>query len=488
MHIGRKVWLRPAESSDRLDAMSEEKAGDLKRVIGFWGGTALIVGITIGSGIFRKPGTLAQNLPHPWVILSLWMSLGAICLFGALTVAELASMLPKTGGSYVFLRAAYGDSSAFVFGWLYLMVTAPAGIGALAMFFAELLLGVLGKNPHDLAWWVIPSIASGAIVFFSLANLLGALFGAAIQSLFTFIKVGALVLIMLASIFLSHGSFSHFGGGKPIEFGKLGGGIAGVIWAYDGWIAVSMIAGEVMAPEKLLKRIIVFGMLAIVVLYVGANLAYFYAMPLNAMAAQKEFVPQKLMADALNPTMGTAISFCIMCSVLGALSGNVLAKPRVSYALAQDGLTFRFLGWAHPRWSSPYAAILIQAAVAVAIVFYMANFDDITTYFVVVEWFALLFTVGAVFVLRKKMPDAPRPFRTPGYPWVPLLFIVGTALGLAAIVWGELQNTKIVDGKSVPAPNYSPLWGLLIAAAGFPVFWIWKRVTGGNAAATKQTV
>src|SRR5947207_6741344 len=128
--------------------------GELRRVIGFWGGTALIIGITIGSGIFRKPGTLATNLPNPWVILGLWTAFGAICIFGALAVAELASMLPKTGGSYVFLRAAYGDSSAFVFGWIYLMITAPAGIGALAQFFAELLLGVFGYDPKVVPRWV----------------------------------------------------------------------------------------------------------------------------------------------------------------------------------------------------------------------------------------------------------------------------------------------------------------------------------------------
>jgi amino acid transporter len=447
--------------------MSVPAGGELRRVIGFWGGTALIIGITIGSGIFRKPGTLAGNLPNPWVILGLWSALGAICVFGALAVAELASMLPKTGGSYVFLRAAYGDSAAFVFGWIYLVITAPAGVGALAQFFAELLLGVLGYDLKALPHWVIPSIASAAIVLLSVANLLGAAWGSAIQGLFTFIKVAALCAIMLVGLFLSHGSFGHFGGGKPVEAGKLGGGIAGVIWAYDGWIAVSMIAGEVVAPDKLMKRIIIFGMAAIVFLYVGANIAYIHAMPLDQMALVKASVPQKLMSEALGPGLGTAVTFCIMCSVLGALSGNVLAKPRVSYALAKDGLTFGFLGMAHPRWASPYAAILIQSAVAIVLVFILDNFDVLTTYFVVVEWSALLFTVGAVLVLRRKMPDAPRPFRTPGYPWIPLLFLLGTVLGLGAIVWGEIQQ---------PKPNYSPLWGLLIAASGFPIFWIWKRL------------
>lgn len=467
--------------------MPGSPAGELRRVIGFWGGASLIIGITIGSGIFRKPGTLAANIPNPWLILGLWSALGVICIFGALAVAELASMLPKTGGSYVFLRAAYGDSAAFVFGWLYLMVTAPAGIGALAMFFAELLLGVLGKSPQTSPPGTVPIIASGAILFFSAANLFGAALGSALQGIFTAIKVAALGVLMAVALGLGHGSFSHLAEAHPVAPEKLGIGIAGVIWAYDGWIAVSMIAGEVVAPERLLKRIIVFGMLAIVFLYLGANVAYIYAMPLDAMAAQKEYVPQKLVSDAVGPKLGTAISVGIMCSVVGALSANVLAKPRVSYALAQDGLTFRFLGKVHPRWSSPYVAILIQAAVAVALVLGLRNFDDLTTYFVVVEWSALLFTVGAVFVLRRRLPDLPRPFRTPGYPWIPLLFILGTMAGLSAIVWTELRKTDVIGGIVVPAPNYSPLYGLLIALAGFPVFWMWRRFRGRAGASVSRS-
>src|SRR5262252_4549253 len=148
--------------------------GELRRVIGFWGGTALIIGITIGSGIFRKPGTLATNLPNPWVILGLWSALGAICIFGALAVAELASMLPKTGGSYVFLRAAYGDSSAFVFGWLYLLVATPAAIGALATFFAELLLELSGRDPARAGPWAVPVLAAATILVLSAVNVRGA--------------------------------------------------------------------------------------------------------------------------------------------------------------------------------------------------------------------------------------------------------------------------------------------------------------------------
>jgi amino acid transporter len=450
--------------------MSGPAQGDLRRVIGFWGGTALIVGIVIGAGIFRKPYTLASDVGHPGVILALWIGFGLVSICGALALAELASMMPRTGGAYVYLRAAYGDGAAFVFGWIYLLVATPAAVGALGTFFAELLLGLL-KVDLAKAGWVLPGIGAGTIALLTVVNLIGTRFGSAVQSVFTLVKVAALFLLIFAS-FAHGGSFSHLEGGRTVDFASFGKGVASVIWAYDGWIAVSMIAGEIVGAERIMRRVIVVGMLVIAGLYVFANIGYIFALPLGEMAVSKGGVPQRILGEAFGPWAGSLIGAAIMCSVFGALNGNVLAKPRVPYALAQDGLTFSFLGRAHPRWSTPYSAILIQSAMAVAMVFLLRDpkeptllFDKLTTYFVVVEWAALLFAVGAVFVLRRKMPDAPRPFMTPGYPWVPLFFLVGATVGLTAIVWGEVK-----------AENWTPIWGLLIALAGFPVHAVWRRL------------
>ena len=252
---------------------------------------------------------------------------------------------------------------------------------------------------------------------------------------------------------------------RHLDGGGLARAVASVIWTYDGWIAVSMIAGEVVAPERLMKRIIIIGMLVIVTLYIGANLAYLYMMPVSIMAQQKEAIARTVMTEIAGPTAGVVILLAIMTSVFGALNGNLLAKPRVAYAMARDGLTFSFLGKIHPRWSTPWAALLIQGLVAIIMVLVLRDFDTLTTYFVVVEWAALIFAVGAVFVLRRKMAEAPRPFSTPGYPWVPLLFVVGTIVGVSAIVWGEFQ-----------VGNFSPIYGLGIALAGFPVHQLWKRL------------
>jgi APA family basic amino acid/polyamine antiporter len=448
---------------------------DLKRVIGFWGGTALIVGITIGSGIFLKPPRIANQVANPQAILALWVAFGVISIAGALTLAELSSMIPKTGGVYVYLREAYGDGAAFVFGWIYLLVTTPATIGALGSAFAHFSLQLFDVPIQP---WRLPAIGIPAIVVLVLANLFGARLGAGIQRLFTAVKVAALVAIIGGSFLLGRGSLGHVTGG-PVEARGFATAVADVIWTYDGWIAVSMIAGEVVAPEKLMKRIIVVGMLVIVALYVGANVAYFYMMPLDVMKGESSGIARTVMTSIAGPWAGTAIVACILCSVFGALNGNVLAKPRVSYAMAQDRLTFGFLGRPHPRWSTPHAAILIQGGMAVLLMLGFSIFSDkpgdlfdyLTTYFVVVEWFALLFSVGAVFILRRRMPDAERPFRTPGYPVVPLLFIVGTTVGLGAIVWGEWTRG-----------NRTPVYGLLIAVAGFPVYSLWRRFAGARLA------
>jgi amino acid transporter len=441
--------------------VSQPPPAELRRVVGFWGGTALIVGITIGSGIFRTPPTIAGLVPDPLVIMTLWVAFGVISLCGALTVAELSSMLPKSGGAYVFLREAYGDAAAFVFGWMYVLVTTPASVAALATVFAEFLLSLLNQPPVPAT---IQVIAIAAIASLTFANVLGAQVGAAVSGATTLVKVAALVAIILGAFLLGEGSTANLVNGAPVRGEGLARAMASVVWTYDGWIAVSMIAGEVVAPERLMKRIIISGMFVIVTLYIGANLAYFYMMPIDVLAQQKAAVARTVMQSIAGPFGGAAILLAMMTSVFGALNGNFLAYPRITYAMARDGLTFGFLGRIHRRWSSPWLAVLIEGVAAVVLVLVLRDFDRLTTFFIVVQWAALVIAVAAIFVLRRKMPDMPRPFRTPGYPWVPLGFVVGTAVGVSAIIWGEID-----------AGNYSPLFGLLIAAAGFPVHHLWRR-------------
>ena len=437
------------------------QAPDLRRVIGLGGGIALIVGITIGSGIFRTPPTIAGLVPNPLVIMGLWTAFGLISICGALAVAELTSLLPQAGGVYVFLREAYGDAAAFVFGWLYVLITTPTTVAALSVVFAEFLLNLLGLAVDA----KVQLIAIASIVVLTGANILGARVGTAVSGVTTIVKCTALAAIILGAFLLGRGSVSHITEGGAVSSSGLARAVAAVIWTYDGWVAVSMIAGEVVAPERLMKRIIIIGMLAIVTLYIGANLAYLFMMPVGVMAQQQEAFALTVMTAFGGPAGGTLIMLAIMTSILGALNGNLLAKPRVAYAMGRDGLTFAFLGKVHPRWSTPWTAQLVVGAVAIVMVLALRDYDALITYFVVIEWAALIFAVGALFVLRRRLADAPRPFRTPAYPWVPLLFVVGTVVGLSAIVWGQVQ-----------VGNYAPIYGLAIALAGFPVHHLWKRL------------
>src|SRR5205809_2623583 len=284
--------------------MIQSPPHDLRRVIGLAGGTALIVGITIGSGIFRTTPTIAAPVPSRLVVMGLWTAFSLISSCGALAVAELSSLLPEAGGVYVFLREAYGDAAAFVFGWLYVLVTTPTAVAALATVFAEFLLNLLGM-PVDAR--AVQMIAIAAIITLTCANVLGARVGAAVSEVTTLVKVTALAAIILGAFLLGHGSLSHITERGVIEGGGLARAVASVFWTYDGWIAVSMIAGEVVAPERLMKRIIIVGMLVIVTLYICANLAYLYMMPVGVMAQPTEAMARSVLTAIAGPPGAVAL-------------------------------------------------------------------------------------------------------------------------------------------------------------------------------------
>lgn len=434
-----------------------DKGPELQRGIGLWGGISLIVGITIGSGIFRTPGTIAQQIGDPRVVLGLWVLFGLVSLCGALSVAELSSMLPRTGGVYVYLRAAYGDSSAFVFGWLYLLVAGPAGLGALATFALELLAQFF---PGTLAADGLAArfVATGLILALTAANLAGLRWGTAIQYVLTAIKVATILAVVLLAFGSMKGDVAHFAAGGSVTGPAVAGVMAAILFTYDGWVQVSLVAGEISSAEKRMKTIIVGGMLAIIALYLAANLAYVYMFPQSEIAGEK-VVAAKLVGAVVGDWGATAVKLGILASVMGALNGNILARPRVTVALAADGLTFA------PFRRLPLA-LGIQTAVAIGLIFALRSFDTLIGYFVATESLALLGTVAALFVLRRKLPDAERPFRVPLYPWTPILFLAGMTAGLVILSAGEAMQGK-----------WHTLGGTAIVLAGYPVYWIWRRLT-----------
>ena len=448
---------------------SEVKVTDLKRTIGFWGGTAIVVGCVIGSGIFRTPSSIAHVLQDPPLIIALWIGAGLLCLCGALTLAELGTMMPKTGGTYVFLRAAYGDAAAFTFGWLYIVAAIPSGLAALAAFFGELILHLYGIEQAAQSGVVIQIIASAMLIVLSLINIRGVELGTFVQTSFTVIKTIAVALVIFVAFILLKGQINNF---APVEGGVtqnggfygLAAAVAFVFWTYNGWVYIGYVAGELENPEKRIKPILITGVLIIMSLYVLANLAYLYIYPIKTMTSK--MVAQDLVSLAFGPAGGFIVSLAIIMSVFGATNGTILTNSRVAYAMSRDSLTFSFLGHVNPRWATPDISIIIQGTIAVLMVNWLGNYEAITSYFVVVEWSALIFTIAAVYVLRKKLPNEPRPYHVPGYPWIPLIFVVGTSLGLTAIV---LSRIKLND-------DYDPLFGLIIAALGFPIYYIWQAI------------
>ncbi len=447
-------------------------ATDLRPGIGFWGGVAIIVGSVIGSGVFRTPAVIASNLPDPFLIMALWVAIGIVSLCGALTMGELAALLPRTGGTYVYLRAAYGDAFAFVFGWLYLLAATPSGMAALSTAFGERLGELAYGAGATVPAGFVPAVGIGAIVLFSAVNIAGVRLGSAVQGTLAVVKVSALFALIGGVALFGHGRAEGSlapaaGGGRILELaagGGLAAAVAQVIFTYNGWIYVSLVAGEIREPGRRIGRMILVAMSVIIAVYVGANACYHYMLPPGRIAAQK-FVAVGVMEMIAGPAGAQIMGLCIIGSILGALNGVILAKSRVPYALSRDGLGFAAVGRCHPRFATPYVSIVVQGIVATVVVLVLRTFPRITTYYVVVEWSALIFGIAAVFVLRRRMPDAPRPFRTPGYPWVPLVFVVGTTVSLAAIVWSGVREG-----------NFAPLVGLGISLAGFPVYAVWRRL------------
>jgi basic amino acid/polyamine antiporter, APA family len=410
----------------------------LPRTLGIWSSVALVVGITIGSGIFRSPAGVAQKVPNPMLMIGLWVLGGAITLCGALSLAELAAALPETGGIYAYLREGWGRLPAFLFGWSELILIRASALGGIAVVFGEYLLRSFGIDPaeHVLA---SRALSAGAIGFAAVANILGARVGAAIVGVATWMKFSALALLVLAAFALgsSHGAaVGHLttSTGAPIALGAMGLAVVSILWAYDGWADLSFASGEVTDPQRNLPRAIIFGTLAIIALYVLTNIAYLYVSPVEAVAKSP-----LVAADTMFALFGRAgvvlVSIFVMISSFSSLNGSMLASPRVFFAMADDGLLFRPIAKVHPRYQTPYVAILVAALLGAALVM-SRSFERLTDTFVLAIWPFYALGVAAIYRLRRSRPDLARPYRAIGYPIVPALFI----LAVAAFVVNSLIN------------------------------------------------
>jgi basic amino acid/polyamine antiporter, APA family len=431
----------------------------LPRRIGLVEALAVVVGTTIGSGIFRSPASIANRLPSPTAFIAVWVVGGVLALCGALTLAEVASALPRTGGIYVMLQEGWGDLAGFLFGWSELVMIRAAALGAVATTFAEYALRLFGSTHAESD--VVHHVAAVAIVVFALLNVVGVKWSTMLLGWTTLAKYGALVFIVGAAVFV--GSSTH-GVSSPAPVGTVttsafGIALVAVLWAYDGWADLSFIGGEVTTPEKTLPRALIYGTLAVIVIYVAANLAYIAVLPISRIQTSP-----LVAADVAQQLVGSwgvsLVSIAIVLATIGTLNASLLTTPRIFFAMADDGLLFRAIADVHPKYKTPYRAILLSAGLGVVFVL-LGTFDQLADTFItaIVPFYAL--SVAAIFPLRRRATYQP-PYRVPGYPIVPALFVLATLYILAS---------AIVD----PRTRWGTLAVLGGALAGIPVYYIARR-------------
>jgi APA family basic amino acid/polyamine antiporter len=427
---------------------------DLPRRIGVWGGSAIMVGLMIGSGIFRTPASIAQEMGNPLLILLLWLAGGMLSLFGALTYAELATLFPHAGGLYVFLQRGLGNRVAFTFGWTYMLLVQPLAIASIATVFAEHLNGLLG-NRLD-----VRAITCAVAILLTAVNVTGIRRGAGIAVILTGLKVIALALIVGVALALTKGNVSHF---TPTEAPKpllvaLTPVLAAILWTYDGWSDAAALAGEIKEPQKQLPRMFLLGTTLVIALYVAVNAVYIWIIPLSAMRETATVAPL-VMEHLLGSAGRHTVTVMILISTLGAAHGSIIVGARVTYAQARDRLLFAGLGRIHPTYQTPYVALWVQAALSCVMVIWLERFERMIGGFVFTIWIFYGLAAVAVIVVRVRRPDLPRPYRCWGYPVVPLVFILSAA---AVTVLAIIDSPK----------DTIPWLGILLA--GVPAYWLWQ--------------
>jgi basic amino acid/polyamine antiporter, APA family len=399
---------------------------------------------------------VAARLGEPGPVLLAWVLGGCIALFGALTYAELAAAMPRSGGVFAYLLEGFGSLPAFLFGWSELTVIRASALGAISTIFAEYLGYFIRLSPEQ-----VRLVAAGAVLLVGAINYVGARRAAVVMNLVTLAKYGALAGLALLAFTAGDGSASHFtpawGGG--VNLSLIGTALIAIMWTYDGWADLSFMGGEVKDPARTFPLALIMGTAGIVLVYLLINVAYIYLVPLPEMASAK--LVAATAADHI-PLLagkgGAVVSAIVMVSCFGGLNGSMMTGPRIFFAMADRGLFFRGLARVSPRFESPSVAIWL--ATALGIVYVLLNdFQQLADKFILGIWPFYALAVAAVFVLRRTRPDMPRPYRTWGYPVVPILFLLASVGMVVNALWTDPVNTGVTFG---------------IILAGVPVYYAWR--------------
>jgi len=455
-------------------AASERSNFELKRQIGLYAATAITVGNIIGSGIFRSPHSVAQELPGFTPVILAWIVGGVLSICGSLVLTELAVRHPRTGGLYVFIREGFGDAWAFVFGWANLWVIKPTVIASITSVFALYFCQVMGWG-HGAEF----TVGCAAIFLLTVINWLGVKEGAATQSLFTTAKVIGIAALCVAAFTLPS---TH--PPNPVEH-AVAAGNAGhplllafalsmitILFAYDGWTDSTYVAGEVLEPQRNMPIAILGGTWLVIAVYVVTNFAYYHVLGPNEVASY-EAVGSETISRLLGTWGMRALAVLVAVSTFGTTNGAILTGPRVTQAAAADGLLWKPLAALDRKRETPSTALWIQAVLSCLWLRAASGFEDVSGWFVTTSWAFYAVTTATIFVQRareKRGEQGVATYRTPLFPLTPLVFLIVTAI----IIWSDFSNSGSIPGTPIPRA----MAGVLIAATGFPVYWLWRGRRG----------
>lgn len=460
---------------------TNQKSPELIRGLGPWAAAAIVVGTMVGTGIFIKPGSMAQAAGTVGLVTLAWIIGGVLSLLGALSAAELGAAIPEAGGTYAYMNRAYGPVWGFVFGWTYSIIGAPTSIATIAaglLQFASFLFPVIATPLHVFHFnslfthapstfaftWAQP-LAVVAIALITFVNYFGVRLGGRVQVVLTIIKIAAVVAIIFIGFLFGKGTVANFRSASAVSsMGHLGltaglmTAVASALWAYDGWINLTFVGSEIKNPERNIPLSLIAGVMAVAAIFIAMSVACFYVLPFSQAAASPH-IASDVVARATGASSATWLTIIMMICALGTLNSSILTNARVDYAMARDGLFFRVVRGVHPRFRTPANALVFQGILASALAL-SGTFDDLSYLYVFLVWIFYAAQTAGLIVLRYKDPNMPRPYKTWGYPVLPFLFILGA---LALTVNSLMQR----PGRS--------LMGIVVMLIGLIFYARWRK-------------
>ncbi|WP_049761905.1 APC family permease [Candidatus Korobacter versatilis] len=453
-------------------ASNKPEKPTLVRGMSFLDAVLLLVGGIIGSGLFLTSSDVAKTTYTPLIFMSAWIVGGIVSLLACLSVAELGSMFPEAGGQYVYLREAYGDFPAFLYGWMIFSVNVTGSNATIAAGFAAYAGAIIAplnatRPIFSIGAWTFNmghATAISAIVFLTWINVVGLRPAVILQNIATWAKFIAIAGFLVLGFLIGHGSWHNATQPIPGHVGFLslasGFGVAliAVFWVYDGWVYATWVAGEIKDPQRNVPRSLIYGIAIVAAVILAVNVLYLYAMPMQQMAMQ-DTVGQAAAQILFFPAIGRWFSALVAIACFGAAACSILSGARVYYAMAADGLFFQKLAEVHPRWRTPAFSLIVQCIWSCALVL-TGRYDQLFTFVMFISVIAYAAAASSIFVLRRKRPDMPRPYKCPGYPWVPLAYCVICGAWALNALWSK---------------PFESLAGVGIMLIGAPAYIYWHR-------------